>query len=337
MTGTTPDNTFMKKFLIIQTASIGDVILATPVAEKLHRFYPDAQVSLLVKKGNEALFAGHPFLHEVIVWDKSRNKYWNLFRVLRRIRKARFDHVINLQRFGSTGFLTACSGASRLTGFDKNPFRSFFTEVVPHRVGEGVHETGRNLRLVESITDPSPEKPRLYPAGDDEKAIVRLVTGNYYTISPASLWFTKQYPAEKWSELARNIGLGSRIYLLGSAPDSDLCDKIIQSSIHPGAVNLAGKLTFLQSAALMQKARMNFTNDSAPLHLASAVNAPVTVVYCSTLPSFGFGPLSDNSAVIEVPGNLYCRPCGLHGLTACPEKHFRCAFDIDLSRLIARL
>jgi ADP-heptose:LPS heptosyltransferase len=82
---------------------------------------------------------------------------------------------------------------------------------------------------------------------------------------------------------------------------------------------------------------MNFTNDSAPMHLASAVDAPVTVVYCSTVPGFGFGPLSSDSCVVEIEKPLYCRPCGLHGLKACPEHHFRCALEIPANRLTARL
>jgi ADP-heptose:LPS heptosyltransferase len=83
---------------------------------------------------------------------------------------------------------------------------------------------------------------------------------------------------------------------------------------------------------LMKKAKMNYVNDSAPLHLASALDAPVTAVFCSTIPAFGFGPLSFNSHVIETKENLDCRPCGLHGYRECPESHFMCA-EIDPGRL----
>ena len=106
----------MNTVLVIQTASIGDVILATPVVEKLHRVYPGAAIDLLVKKGNESLFDGHPFLHDILVWDKSRNKYAGLYRLASRIRKTRYDLVVNVQRFASTGLLTACSGAEMTIG-----------------------------------------------------------------------------------------------------------------------------------------------------------------------------------------------------------------------------
>jgi heptosyltransferase-2 len=87
----------------------------------------------------------------------------------------------------------------------------------------------------------------------------------------------------------------------------------------------------------MKDAVMNYVNDSAPLHFASAVNAPTTAVYCSTVPSFGFGPLSDKSYIVEKTESLYCRPCGLHGYKACPEGHFRCAFEIRDEQLLETL
>jgi len=61
----------LSKFLIIQTAYIGDVILATSVVEKLAAHYPAAQIDFLVRKGNESLLHGNPNINEVIVWDKS--------------------------------------------------------------------------------------------------------------------------------------------------------------------------------------------------------------------------------------------------------------------------
>ena len=87
----------------------------------------------------------------------------------------------------------------------------------------------------------------------------------------------------------------------------------------------------------MRDAVMNYVNDSAPMHFASAVNAPVTAVYCSTIPEFGFGPLSDESYVVEIAEPLDCRPCGLHGYKACPLGHFNCARNIHDRQLLETL
>ena len=127
------------------------------------------------------------------------------------------------------------------------------------------------------------------------------------------------------------------VYCLGSEADSDLCDRIIKSSGRLNMMNLAGKLKLLETASLQRDAMMNYVNDSAPLHLASSVNGPVSAIFCSTIPAFGFGPLSDNSSIVEVRQELDCRPCGLHGLKACPKKHFDCANKIDVQQLLDRL
>jgi heptosyltransferase-2 len=71
--------------------------------------------------------------------------------------------------------------------------------------------------------------------------------------------------------------------------------------------------------------------------MASAMNAPVTAFFCSTVPGFGFGPLSDTSIIVETQEPLSCRPCGLHGYKACPEGHFKCAKTIDVNELTASL
>src|SRR5690606_18796652 len=118
-------------------------------------------------------------------------------------------------------------------------------------------------------------------------------------IAPASVWFTKQLPAKKWLELIHSLEKETTVYLLGGKEDFPVCEIIRQQAAARTVSNLAGQLSFLESAALMKNAVMNYVNDSAPLHLASAVNAPVTAVFCSTVPEFGFTPLSDHSRIVE--------------------------------------
>ena len=146
----------------------------------------------------------------------------------------------------------------------------------------------------------------------------------YVCIAPASVWFTKQLPANKWIELCNKLDKNVSIYLVGGSVDASSAEDIIKGTAHGKIINLCGKVSFLQTYALMADAQMNYVNDSAPLHLASAANAPVTAYFLSTLPLFGFGPLSDNSNIKEVR-TLKCRPCGVHGHKLCPEKHFNCA------------
>lgn len=321
------------RILVIQTAFIGDAILATALLEKLHYHFPESSIDFLVRKGNDSLFAGHPFIHNLLVWDKKKSKYIGLWKLLLSIRRSRYDWVINLQRFGATGLLTALSGASETIGFDKNPFSRFFSKSVPHRIG-GTHEVQRNASLIESLTDQSSFKPKLYPTRPTNIALA----DRYICIAPTSVWFTKQFPEHRWIELIAHVPAHLTIYLLGAPSDVPACERIKTASPHPDRIQLvAGKISLLESAALMQGAMMNYVNDSAPMHLCSATDAPVCAVYCSTIPDFGFGPLSTRSWVVEAPTPLECRPCGLHGHKACPKGHFRCAEDIPISRLVSLL
>lgn len=325
------------KILIIQTAFIGDVILATSLVEKLSAFYPEAKIDFLLRKGNESILANNPHINEILIWDKKIGKYQNLRKMLQQVRSRKYDVLINVQRFFSTGVLAAFSGCKQIIGFDKNPLSFLFTKKVKHVIGtkeNPVHEVQRNLALIEELTDGKMVRPKIYPSEKDFQKV--KTEGSYATIAPASVWFTKQLPPQKWLEANALLPKGMIVYLIGGKEDIPLCELIRKSSGRENVINLAGQLSLLESAALMKNARMNFVNDSAPLHLASAVNAPVTAVFCSTIPAFGFGPLSDQSTVVETKLALDCRPCGLHGFRQCPKGHFRCA-EIDAAEIVKSL
>lgn len=329
----------MKKFLVTQTAFIGDVVLATALIEKLHAFYPEAQIDFLVRKGNEGLLRDHPFLNKVWVWDKKKNKNRNLLKLAFAVRRERYDYVINPHRFATSGIITWVSGAEHKVGFDKNPLSFVYTKKVPHQISadysdDPVHEIQRNQLLIADITDDKGAMPALYPTAADMDKVQQWQGSEYICIAPSSVWFTKQFPVSKWISLIEELPEGYKIYLLGGPSDGPMADEIINATGSERVKSLCGKLDFLQSAALMKGAVMNYVNDSAPLHFCSAVDAPVVAVYCSTIPSFGFGPVRDSGHIVEIAERLYCRPCGLHGHKACPEGHFRCALDITNEQLL---
>lgn len=326
-----------RQILVIQTAFIGDVILATGLLEKLHSQFPDAAIDFLVRKGNESLMNDHPFLRETIVWDKKGGKYKNLFRMIKRVRKTRYDLVVNVQRFANSGLITALSKAKHKIGFDKNPFAWAFDKKISHEIGNGVHEVVRNHDLIREVSDNQHCNPKLYPSASDYDVIQQYTDRPYICMAPASVWFTKQFPKEKWIELIKALPFEGNIYLLGAPSDKGLCQEIIDNSQSSNTHNLCGELSLLQSAALMKDAEMNYVNDSAPMHLASSINAKTCAIFCSTIPDFGFGPLADEHHVVQIEEDLDCRPCGLHGKKACPKGHFKCGFDITTQQLVSVL
>jgi ADP-heptose:LPS heptosyltransferase len=320
----------LKKILIIQTAYVGDVILATSLIENLRTKFPTSQIDFLLKKGNESLLQNNPKLNQIYVFDKSK-KLISLVNLIGRIRREHYDVLINLHRFASSGFITFLSGSKQKFGFSKNPFSFCYTKVFPHEINDGIHEVDRNQQLISSLGEFSMMKPKLYPSSKDEQSVLQFKKRDYVCMAPASVWFTKQMPEHKWIELIQLVkNRVSQIYLIGGSSDYEMCEKIRVRSGIDLVVNISGKLSFLESAALMRDAKFNFVNDSGPLHLASAVNARVVAFFCSTTPKFGFGPLSDMAKIIEVK-NLSCKPCGLHGYKECPKTHFNCGNLLDFS------
>lgn len=321
----------MTRYLIIQTAFIGDVILATALIESIYEYDNSAKIDFLVRKGNESLISGHPKLNEVLIWNKKDKKYSNLKDLAKKIKKTQYDVLINLQRFGSTGYLCWRSKAKKIIGFDKNPFSFCYTHKVEHKVGNGKHEVERNHGLLKPLGDFPESPPKLYPSENDLLKIEHYNLKDYYVLAPTSVWFTKQMPAKKWVELINQIPATFKVILIGAANDRLSIDQIIKQSRRTDCENMAGEMSLLQSAALMKNAKRTFVNDSAPLHLASSVNAAVTAFFCSTIPAFGFGPLSADQKIIQTSENLSCRPCGLHGKSSCPETHFDCGHKISVT------
>lgn len=318
----------MKKILIIQTAFLGDVVLATALLEKLHVFFPDARLDFVLRKGNENLLENHPFLHTLYVWDKKNNKYSNWFTLLYAIRAEKYDLVLNVQRYFSTGLLSVLSAGKDVRGFDKNPLSFLFDKKLPYYFAPDWHEIDRCLSLIEDITDDKRYLSRLYPSAQDYEKVLPYQDAPYICIAPCSVWHTKQLPVHKWKECIDKLDDSHTVYLLGTAQDAQTCALLVEHFEQRSIFNLAGNLTLLESAALMEKASQNYVNDSAPLHIAEAMRAPVTAVFCSTVKDFGFYPLAQNSKVLEVQG-LPCRPCGVHGRKTCPKGHFNCAERIN--------
>jgi heptosyltransferase-2 len=327
----------INKVLIIQTAFIGDVILTTPIIEVFAMHFPDTKVDILIRKGNEGLLKDHPSLNKIWIWNKRNKKIKNQYKLILEFRKQKYDIVINLQRYLSSGIFTLFSGAKTKIGFNKNPLSFTFTHQISHIIKKGIHEIDRNLSLLNPVCKNCIAEMRLYPSAKDYEKVKQYTPKKYLVLAPTSVWFTKQFPADKWIEFINNTSNEYNIYCIGGPDDKSEIDKIISQSKNRNCINLCGELSLLESTALMQGAYMNFVNDSAPLHMASAVNAAVTAIFCSTITDFGFGPRSSKSFVVENKANLQCRPCGLHGKKECPEGHFNCAKNINTEQLLITL
>ena len=159
-------------------------------------------------------------------------------------------------------------------------------------------------------------------------------------LAPGSVWATKRWPSfDALAARLANDALFSayRVVVLGAAADSSLASAIIHALRGQGitsAIDATGRLSLLGSAALLRRANVLVTNDSAPLHLASAMNTPTVALFGPTVPAFGFGSLAAHQAIVEQTA-LACRPCGAHGPQRCPLGHWKCMRDTTPELVVA--
>jgi len=321
------------EILIIQTAYLGDVILASHLAAQIKFCYPESTIHFLVRKENEQVLTLSPFIDRIWILDKNKNKWKTMYGVIKSLRGVAFDKIINLHRFFSSGIISFLINGKEKIGYDKNPLSFLYDIVVKHQIDDK-HELERNTLLIDSFCNIYNKKfiPWLIPQVSHTIVDHLAIYNNHIIIAPCSVWFTKQFPLHKWKELIKTLRhRNESIVLVGAKSEFDYCQQLVVDS---GVVNLSGKLTLAELAYLMTISKRVITNDSAPLHLASALNAPLTAIFCSTIPSFGFGPAHEDAAVVEVTKSLPCRPCGLHGKKKCPLGHFQCAENINISQIL---
>jgi len=317
--------------LVIQTSFLGDMVLTTPLIGQLATSGP---VDVLATPAAATLLANNPDVRETIVYDKRGTDRGarGFVRLARALRGRHYAAAYLAQGSVRSGALAAVSGIDRRVGFSTSAGRRFYTIRIPYI--ENTHHAARLLSL--ATGDPARDlsrsalRPRLYP-GQAERAAVDAVVGPVRSgeplvaMAPGSVWATKRWPY--FAELAAALRDVGRIVVLGAEVDRPLAEEIVGAA-QGRAVDATGRLSLLASAELISRAALLVTNDSAPLHLASAMNTPTIAVFGPTVPEFGFGPLADASNVV---GNmdLTCRPCDRHGPQKCPLGHWRCMREIS--------
>ena len=325
-----------RRVVFIQTAFLGDVVLATAALEAWHARFPDDRIGIVVRAGNEAVFEGHPWVGEVHVWAKSKPaRYFRLLSLAWSLR-GRYDTAVLIQRHASSGILALLSGASERIGYATHPLAWTFHRRVLHTLGDGRHEVDRLLDLLPPNLNLNLNpnlNPNLHPTPRHEAEAAPWLAGPApVVLAPASVWTTKQWPEARWVELGRLLkaaDFARPVVLIGGPGDRDLLERIAEGI---GGASIA-RTSILGTAALLKGAAALVANDSGPVHIASSVGCPTVALFLSTVPAFGFGPRAPGSVVVEE--ELACRPCGVHGHTACPLGHFECATRIAPARVAA--
>lgn len=320
-----------KKILLVQTAYLGDVILTTPLIRAVKQVFPQAKLDVLVIPQTAGALANNPYIDQLILFDKRRQK-WSAFKDVLQILKARhYDLAISPHSSFTTGLLLKLSGIPQRVGFRRSPIRYFLTHKIPMPKADFTIE--KYLTLLQPFSNQKFSiQTELFPSQADRELadmwLQKLESGRpTIAIAPGSVWPTKRWPAEYYTQLVANLKQRFNLVFIGSKDERALCQQIIDQAGMEQALNLAGELSILQSAAVIANCDLMICNDSGALHMANAMQTDVFAFFGPTVRSFGFFPFRPHDKVFEVP-DLYCRPCGKHGHKECPEGHFRCMLEI---------
>ncbi len=325
-----------EKILIIQTAFLGDVILTTPLIKAVRKKYPQSQIFFLAIPQTKELLENNPYLDEIIVYDKKGKEkgFLSFLKLIKTINSIRFDLTFVPHRSLRSALLTYFTRIPQRIGFNKSSGSFLLTKKI--RYIQNHSEIKRNLSLLleEELFSEKEFLPELFPSEEDFKYVESLFENwgiqkndKMVGIAPGSIWETKRWLPERFGEVAKALieKLGLKVVFIGGKEDELLCMEISRDMKSKPFI-AAGKLTPLQSAALISRCKVVLSNDTAPMHIAVAMRILVIAIFGSTVPEFGFAPTGEKDIIIQK--EVYCRPCGIHGRRRCPEKHFKCMNEI---------
>src|SRR4030095_3947124 len=234
-----------KKILVIQTAFMGDVILALPIVQTLRLYIPEAKIDFLCIPGTAPILENHPDINKVIPYDKKGcDKIDKFIEILSELRENEYDIVICPHRSARSALLTYYSEAPVRVGFDKNQLSFMLTEKVKYE--RSTHEIHRNIELVKRVPGIKFDenkvslKPRLYPSAEDINFVNHQFNrSNIIAFAPCSKWYTKQLTLKKSIEIVHGLIMeGYNVVLLGGKDDSDYGMELEQRVNDESLINL---------------------------------------------------------------------------------------------------
>lgn len=317
--------------LVIQTAFLGDVILTTPLLAVLAERH--GPVDVVTTPAAAPLLEGHPAVGAVRVFDKrGADRGWSgVRRLARLLRGRRYARAYLPHRSLRSAWLALDARIPERVGFAGRAAAWGYTERVARpRTG---HEVDRLLALA-GRTGAGAPGVRIAVTRADRAAATdwlaqRGIGDGFVAMAPGSVWATKRWPY--YAELAASLDVP--VVVLGGTEDRSLAESIVGAA--PGrAFDAAGGVSLREAAALLERAAVLVTNDSAPLHLAQAVETPVVAIFGPTTAAFGFGPRGPRDRTLGHAG-LACRPCSHHGPMRCPLGHHRCMRDLSVQDVLA--
>jgi lipopolysaccharide heptosyltransferase II len=331
-----PETFHPRRILVIRLDLIGDLVLSLTVVRALKRTYPAAEIDLLAIPASAKVAQYDPNLSEIITYDPNiwrrpkalfQSKNWREAIALRRELRARhYDLAVSVYA-NWAAILAVLSGAKRRVGYGPEGYPGFMTDSVPGGIPgrwrhwaplDNKHEVDYCLALAQAAgatLTPVDRIPRLYVDEQTLQEVEQLLLKE--GLQPHKVLIachinsnngqSKRWPIPYWATLIDRLMReeGAQVVLTGAPGDLPQIENVTRR-VSAQPINLAGKTSLTQLAALLQRVDLLISGDSGPLHMGVACGAPIVGIYGPTNPSLG-GPISPDATILR--SEIWCSPC----------------------------
>lgn len=322
----------MTKVLIVRFSSIGDIVLTSPIVRCLKTQRPDIVIHYLTKKNFLPIVEHNPYIDKILTISKE------ITEIIPQLKSEKYDFIIDLHNNLRSRRLSFVLGVKTFR-FDKLNVEKWLLVNLKINKMPDIHIVDRYLASIKSLVSNCDNQGLDYFIGENDEQfglkIKEEIGKKYHVLVLGGTYFTKQIPIEILKQIADESKLP--LVLLGGNEDVEKAKILEKADI----INLCGKTSLNESAAVIKYAACVITSDTGLMHIAAAFKRKIISLWGNTVPEFGMYPyfpenLKENNLMFEVK-NLSCRPCSKIGFTSCPQKHFDCMMKQDLSEILKAL
>ncbi len=336
----------LNRVLIIRFSSLGDIILLTPLFREIHKHFPGVRIDFLTSTTFEGVCANNPHINRIIALDRNEGTA-ALNRFISQNPRDSYDLVIDAHRSLRSRLLLMkwlgiFSGFSQKTVLiDKRSLkRNILLQTGINLMKNAVSQREAYLSLIEPLTGSIElaSTTELFPDKFEKERAATIINDHQLkgekivALGPGASFKGKCWPQESFLELCEALQInGYKVILLGSEEESEPSWIFDNSRIKP--LNLAGRLSFKETAAILEHCHLVVSNDSAIVHFGEAMKVPALAIFGPTVREFGYAPFLDQSRIMEI--DLNCRPCSRNGKGRCTNRiQRRCLREIRVDRVL---
>jgi ADP-heptose:LPS heptosyltransferase len=323
----------IKKILCIKPRGIGDIILSTIVLENLKSAFPHSEIHYLTEEFAKRAVENNPFVSKILSFHKKDF----VLSIIRKVRKEKYDLVLDFWSNPKTAQITFFSGAKYRVGYEKRG-RKYAYNYLGKNGTMGEHAAEDNLVLLKAIDVPIISKRIIYKTTKEEKTFAE----NFFSelnnqghliiaVIPSGGWKSKRCDPVKWIEICHEIRNKYKTHIIilwGPGDEEDV--KLISKGLKPAPV-FGPNSTFGQLSALIESCDLIIANDSGPMHAAAALGKPTLGIFGPTNPT-AHRPHSENSSYV-IHSELHCIKCTK---LVCPYNH-ECMLELPIGKVMIEI